>query len=164
MVRALFVEFPDDPGSWLIDNQYMFGSDILVGPLFNDDLSREMYLPPGNWIDYQTGENYSAGWHHIESGDIPIIMLIREGTVIPHIGLAQSTKFMDWSRIELAVYSDDKNEVHAMICLPDEEEARKVVLKRGPVGYEVITNPFGDKVEFSIRQKQILNGPTSRSI
>jgi alpha-D-xyloside xylohydrolase len=45
MLRALFVEFPDDPGSWLIDNQYMFGSDLLVGPLFDDHLSRDMYLP-----------------------------------------------------------------------------------------------------------------------
>ncbi len=45
MLRALFVEFPDDPGSWLIDNQYMFGSDLLVGPLFDDQASRDMYLP-----------------------------------------------------------------------------------------------------------------------
>lgn len=138
MVRALFVEFPEDPGSWLIDNQYMFGSDILVGPLFSDDLSREMYLPPGTWIDYQTGKNYSAGWHHIESGDIPIIILIRDGAVIPHIGLAQSTKFMDWSRIELAVYSDGEDEVHTLICLPDEQEAKKVVLKRESDGYKII--------------------------
>ncbi|MFO7658984.1 MAG: glycoside hydrolase family 31 protein [Bacteroidales bacterium] len=33
---ALFVEFPDDPGSWLIDNQYLFGSDILVAPMFEN--------------------------------------------------------------------------------------------------------------------------------
>ncbi|MBL7110516.1 MAG: alpha-xylosidase [Bacteroidales bacterium] len=153
MVRALFVEFPEDPGSWLIDNQYMFGSDILVGPLFSDDLSREMYLPPGTWIDYQTGKNYSAGWHHIESGDIPIIILIRDGAVIPHIGLAQSTKFMDWSRIELAVYSDGEDEVHTLICLPDEQEAKKVVLKRESDGYKIFANPFGDKIVFNIAER-----------
>nr|HPR32181.1 glycoside hydrolase family 31 protein [Prolixibacteraceae bacterium] len=34
MLRALFVEYPDDPGAWLIDNQYLFGSDIMVAPLF----------------------------------------------------------------------------------------------------------------------------------
>ena len=32
MVRALLVEFPDDPGAWLVEDQYMFGSQILVAP------------------------------------------------------------------------------------------------------------------------------------
>jgi alpha-D-xyloside xylohydrolase len=30
-----------------------------------------VYLPPGTWIDYQTGKNYSGGWQHIEAGKIP---------------------------------------------------------------------------------------------
>ena len=33
MLRALFIEYPDDPGSWLVDNEYLFGSDFLVAPL-----------------------------------------------------------------------------------------------------------------------------------
>ena len=33
MLRALFIEYPNDPGSWLIDDEYLFGSDMLVAPL-----------------------------------------------------------------------------------------------------------------------------------
>jgi alpha-D-xyloside xylohydrolase len=33
MVRALLVEFPDDPGAWLVEDEYMFGSQMLVAPL-----------------------------------------------------------------------------------------------------------------------------------
>lgn len=33
MLRALFVEFPDDPGAWKVDDEYLFGSQILVAPL-----------------------------------------------------------------------------------------------------------------------------------
>ena len=37
MLRALFVEYPDDPGSWLVDDQYLFGSSILVAPLMDGE-------------------------------------------------------------------------------------------------------------------------------
>src|SRR5690606_11063083 len=40
MMRALFVEFPDDPGSWFVDDQYLFGSDMLVAPLFEQTRQR----------------------------------------------------------------------------------------------------------------------------
>mgnify|MGYP006203088667 CR=1 FL=1 len=32
-LRPLFFEFPDDPTSWLVEDQYLFGRDILVAPL-----------------------------------------------------------------------------------------------------------------------------------
>ena len=34
----------------------MFGSDLLVAPLFDEKPSRRVYLPPGDWIDYQSGK------------------------------------------------------------------------------------------------------------
>lgn len=45
MMRALFVEYPDDPGAWTVDDHYLFGSDILVAPLFEEVGSRDVYLP-----------------------------------------------------------------------------------------------------------------------
>ena len=91
MMRALFIEFPNDPGAWLVDDEYLFGTDLLVAPLFENLTKRDVYLPTGKWIDYQTGKVYSEGWHNIEAGKIPIVVMVRDGSVIPHIGLAQST-------------------------------------------------------------------------
>src|SRR3954469_23924440 len=106
MVRALFVEFPDDAGAWSVEDEYLFGSDILVAPLFETgSTGRDVYLPSGNWIDYQTGQVYSAGWHAIQAGTIPVVMLARDGAAIPHIGLAQSTAFLDWSKLEVDVFA-----------------------------------------------------------
>src|ERR1700743_953746 len=101
MVRALFVEYPNDPGSWLVDDEYLFGADMLVAPLFEDVKERDIYLPPGKWIDYQSGQEYNNGWNKIKSGPVQAIILVREGAVIPHIKLAQSTMQMDWSTLEL---------------------------------------------------------------
>jgi len=128
MVRALFVEFPDDPGAWLIDNEYLFGSSILVAPLLEEGSGRDVYLPGEKWIDYQTGKVYPAGWHHIEAGEIPVVMLVRDGTVIPHIGLAQSTAEMDWSKITLKVYSADKEVVTGLFCLPADNKLLELEL------------------------------------
>src|SRR5665647_2052192 len=49
MVRALFIEYPDDPGSWQVDDEYLFGSDILVAPLMETATTgRDVCLPPDN--------------------------------------------------------------------------------------------------------------------
>jgi alpha-D-xyloside xylohydrolase len=152
MLRALFVEFPDDPGSWLIDNQYMFGSDLLVGPLFDDANSRDMYLPPGNWIDYQTGRTYAGGWHRVEAGKIPVILLVRDGSVIPHIKLAQSTRFMDWSELELRVFASKDRAGQAWVCLPGDTAPSRIDLNYEEGAYRIATNPFGSRVRFRIVQ------------
>lgn len=150
MVRALFVEFPNDPGSWLVDDQYLFGSDILVAPLFEDNEQRNVYLPPGNWINYQTGKSYEAGWHTIEAGDIPIVMLVKKGAVIPHIDLAQSTMQMDWSELTLTVFAEDQDEVHGKICLPENDVLHQLTLERETGEYSLAEDPLRGKVEWSI--------------
>ena len=151
MLRALFVEYPDDPGSWLIDDQYLFGSDMLVAPLFEDVSSRDVYLPPGTWIDYQTDEIYTNGWHHITAGELPIVVLVREGTIIPHIALAQSTIEMDWSTLDLVVYASDAKQASGLICLPKEQELRLVSVTREEGRYSLVNDPVEGKVDWNVR-------------
>jgi len=150
MVRALFIEFPEDPGSWLIDNQYMFGSDMLVAPLFDDKNERDVYLPPGTWTDYQSGLKYNGGWHHLSAGEIPIIVLIRQGSIIPHIKLAQSTSFMDWTKIELYTFPDEKGAAEGWVVIPGEEVKQLSIITTGGKK-EIMENPFEDKVKFTIK-------------
>lgn len=151
MLRALFVEFPDDPGSWLVDNQYLFGSDIMVAPLFEESHGRDVYLPPGEWIDYQTGKIFGSGWHYIDAGKIPVIMLVRAGCAIPHIKLAQSTKYMDWSQIQLKVFSGSKNTVNSILYLPETNGIKKLNLVNKDGEFKLTENPYGNSVIFSIK-------------
>lgn len=105
MTRTMFFEFPEDEGSWYIEDQYMLGSQLLVAPLFEEEEERKVYLPPGSWVDYQTGKSYEgAGWQVIEAGTVPIILLVRGGSIIPHAPLAQSTEQIDWSSIYFEHY------------------------------------------------------------
>jgi alpha-glucosidase (family GH31 glycosyl hydrolase) len=80
MLRALFFEYPEDPVCWMIEDQYMFGEDMLVAPLMEEAPSRTVYLPPGRWVDYQNTATYEgARWHRIEAGEVPAVVLVRHG-------------------------------------------------------------------------------------
>jgi len=152
MVRALFLEFPDDPGSWLVDDEYLYGSSILVAPLLHEnETSRAVYLPPGTWIDYQTGKDYAGGWQKIAAGEIPEIILVRDGTVLPHIALAQSTAQMDWSKIELVVYAKDATTATGSIFLPGDSEAHNLTLTKNGGTFKLANDPFAGKVMWQIQ-------------
>jgi alpha-D-xyloside xylohydrolase len=152
MVRALFIEFPDDPGSWLVDDEYLFGSSILVAPLMHENATgRNVYLPPGTWIDYQTGKSYEGGWQQIEAGKLPVVMLVRDGTVIPQIALAQCTMQMDWSKLELVVFAKSATTAKGLICLPSDNELHELTLDRSGGGFSLVNDLLVGKVTWKIR-------------
>jgi alpha-D-xyloside xylohydrolase len=151
MVRALLVEFPDDPGSWDVDDEYLCGSQILVAPLLHEkETSRDVYLPPGIWVDYQSGKSFAGGWQKIEAGKIPEIILVRDGSVIPHIALAQSTAQMDWSNIELAVFAKDATTAKGLMLLPGETEAHELALTKSGGSFKLDADPLAGKVAWKI--------------
>jgi len=150
MVRALFVEYPADAGAWLIEDEYLFGSDMLVAPFFQDSLfEREVYLPGGKWIDYQTGEIYDKGWHHMKKGKIPIVILVKDGVVLPHTKLVQSTKDIDWSNIELKAYTTGSL-AKGRVCLPSDNVLQEITVEKKGNKYILRNDPFAGKVKFNI--------------
>lgn len=149
MLRALFVEFPDDPGAWKVDDEYLFGSQILVAPLLEFGMTgRTVYLPEGKWIDYQTEKVYEGGWHRIEAGSLPIIMLVRDGSVLPHLKLAQSTAEMDWSKMSLKVYSADKKQAEGLVCLPADNRIQVVKVDCGKAKPQLLNQVEGTSLSF----------------
>ena len=147
MVRALLVEYPDDPGSWNVDDEYLYGSSILVAPLMREnETGRAVYLPPGTWIDYQTGKDYAGGWQKIEAGAIPEIILVRDGAVLPHIALAQSTLQMDWSKLDLVVYAKDATTAKGLVFLPGDNDLHELTLTKENGAFKLGNDPFNGKV------------------
>lgn len=153
MLRSLFLEFPEDPGSWRIDDQYLLGTSLLVAPLLHEGVnSRDVYLPPGTWTDYQTGQSYPGGWHHIATDKLPILVLVRDGSILPHIALAQSTSQMDWSKIELVTYAKDPATARGLVALPDSKAAEEIRLSRTANTWQPTSTPFADRVTWSTRR------------
>jgi alpha-D-xyloside xylohydrolase len=152
MVRALFIEYPGDPGAWQVEDEYLFGADILVAPLLEAQTSgRDVYLPQGQWIDYQTGKVYPAGWHRIEAGRIPIVMLAREGAVIPQMQAAQSTARLDWSKLEMVVYAASSANAQGLVCLPSDHALHKVEAARRDGSFALVSDPLAGKAASAVR-------------
>lgn len=60
MMRAMVLEFQDDPNTYDMDDQYMFGDAFLVAPVYTSVNRRTVYLPEGTWFDYWTGKEYKG--------------------------------------------------------------------------------------------------------
>ncbi len=154
MMRALFVDYPKDRGAWDIDDQYLLGNDILVAPMLEDTPSRDVYLPGTHkWINYQSGEAYPPGWNHIKAGMVPAVILVRDGAAIPHISLAQSTVEMDWTSLELMVFSEDKKEADARIYLPGDTALQNLHITIANGTCALQENPYEKRVSISLARK-----------
>ncbi|MDQ3920564.1 MAG: alpha-xylosidase [Acidobacteriota bacterium] len=150
MLRALFFEYPDDPTSWTVDDEYMFGSSLLVAPLFESAGSRRVYLPPGDWIDYQTGKVYAgARWHEITAGQIPVVLLVKNHSVVPHVRVAQSTSEIDWKNVELRVFSTDDAAAGGLFALP-QGRLQSLNLSGSPAGYTLQSDPLRGQVKWQV--------------
>lgn len=106
MFRALQVEFPEDPGVWQIEDEYMFGKDFLVAPLLTQTRKRSVYLPAGQeWVNYQSGKTYAPGWHTLTpDGELDCIIMVRKGAEIPTVKPALSTSRIDKSTLKTVKY------------------------------------------------------------
>jgi alpha-D-xyloside xylohydrolase len=151
MLRALFLEYPDDPTSWMIEDEYLFGSDLLVAPMIEAGNDRHVYLPPGSWVDYQTGKVYrGAQWLRIAPGRIPVVLLVKDHSVIPHAQVAQSTAEMNWKEIELRVFSTDRGAATGLFALPG-ESLQTLRLESSPQGFALKDDPLRGRVKWQIK-------------
>ncbi|HKQ05878.1 MAG TPA: TIM-barrel domain-containing protein [Blastocatellia bacterium] len=152
MLRTLFFEYPDDPTAWLIEDQYMLGSDLLVAPLIEAGNSRRVYLPPGAWIDYQSGNVYTGGgWHQLTAGAIPIILLVKNHAVIPHAAIAQNTAAIDWKNIELRVFSTDTSQATGQFAMP-QGSLQTLKLDGSAQGFALKDDPLKGRVTWQIKR------------
>ena len=84
MMRAMVLEFPDDPGCAHLERQYMLGPDLLVAPVFSDEGDVAYYVPEGTWTHFLSGETVTGPrWVRERHGFLSVPLLVRPGAVIP---------------------------------------------------------------------------------
>jgi alpha-D-xyloside xylohydrolase len=84
MIRAMMLEFPDDPTCDTLDRQYMLGDSLLAAPVFSSDGMVQYYVPEGTWTNYLSGEKVQRpGWVREKHGYTSLPLLVKPGAVIP---------------------------------------------------------------------------------
>jgi len=103
-LRSLLFHSPQDPMSWVVDDQFLCGSSLLVCPVMNDRGIRDVYLPEGSWIDFWTGENLT-GPRMLKDVKMPLDRLplycLKDAEIPVYPEKVQSTDEMDMSKTEL---------------------------------------------------------------
>ena len=97
IVRAMFLEYPEDAYAYSRNMQYQFllGANVLVAPIYKNtvadaegnDVRNHIYLPDQEevWIDYLTGEKYPGG-QVLNNFAAPLWKLpvfVKNGTILP---------------------------------------------------------------------------------
>ncbi|HWP39957.1 MAG TPA: alpha-xylosidase, partial [Tepidisphaeraceae bacterium] len=83
VMRAMVLEFADDPACLYLDRQYMLGSSLLVAPVFREDNIAEYYLPPGRWVSL-TGHQVLVGgrWYREKVDFMHLPLFVRENSIV----------------------------------------------------------------------------------
>src|SRR5258708_18202226 len=85
MVRALWLHHPNDQKAVACGDQYLWGKNVLVAPVFEKGAStRRVYLPVGGWYDFWTQERLEGGREinrHVDLDTTPLY--IRAGSILP---------------------------------------------------------------------------------
>ncbi|MBW5449262.1 family 31 glucosidase [Cohnella sp. CFH 77786] len=81
-MRPLFYDFPKDSETWNVEDQYMYGPDLLVAPILHAGArTRKVYLPAGaDWINAFSGETHEGGqWIECDAPLEVIPLFLRSG-------------------------------------------------------------------------------------
>src|SRR5438552_9068417 len=83
-MRPLMLEYPQDERTYNIDDEFLFGSDLLVAPvLLEAATQRGVYLPAGDWYDFWSGEHFTGGkWISFPVTMASIPIFVRGGAFI----------------------------------------------------------------------------------
>ncbi|MET8545342.1 alpha-xylosidase [Kitasatospora sp. NPDC004799] len=106
VMRAMVLEFPDDPAAAALDRQYLLGDDLLVAPVFTEDGTVEYYVPEGTWTNLLTGDQVTGPrWVRERHGFHTLPLLVRPDAVIP-LGADDQRPVSAWAEgVELRVHA-----------------------------------------------------------
>ncbi|WP_086617102.1 alpha-glucosidase [Erythrobacter tepidarius] len=73
--RALFLHYPQDAETFTLQDQFLYGQDVMVAPVIAAGArERRVYLPQGAWRHLWSGRDYPPGWHSVAAplGEPPV--------------------------------------------------------------------------------------------
>ncbi len=151
LMRALVIEFQEDPTVWNIGDQFMFGDSMMVCPIFTADGRRKIYFPrlgkQGVWTDWWTGKTYEGGrWMDWESSIETMPLFLRDGAIVPMGPLMNYVGEKPLDEIEVVVAAHSGNGC-TMAAIPAGKEQIKIAFETRDGKSELVV-PKNSKIRF----------------
>lgn len=124
VARPLFFEFPFDRQTYSIDEQFLWGSALMIAPvLVEDTLHVEIYLPSSLWYNYYSFELVSTGgeWVDLPAPLDTIPLLLRGGHIIPSQSPNVTATSSRLNPFHLLVSLDENKQAYGQLYLDDGE-------------------------------------------
>lgn len=125
VARALFIEFPDDPNTYEVDEQFMWGSALLFSPaLYEGQTEVRAYVPKGTWYDLITSRRYDqlqGGYQLFTASMNRVNVLLRGGHILPLQQPAETVSVSRKNPISLLVAPDKLMKAEGMLFWDDGE-------------------------------------------
>ena len=84
LVRPLYLMHPGDEQSYRHPDEYYFGDAMLVAPIVDSSGIRDVYLPPGEWVDYFSGVRHQGGTTIRDTCSLETMpAFVHAGSIIP---------------------------------------------------------------------------------
>jgi alpha-glucosidase len=102
----MLYEYPQDPETANLGDQFMLGSQLLVAPVVKAGArAREVWLPKGEWTDFWTSQRIKGGRYHLAQAPMDTLPLyLKEGAILPLWKEASSTSKRDRSFLSLDLH------------------------------------------------------------
>ncbi|MGC4069512.1 MAG: alpha-xylosidase [Polyangiaceae bacterium] len=150
MMRAMVLEFPEDPTCRYLDRQYVLGSALVVAPVFHDTAA-EYYLPEGRYVGLLDGRGLDGSrWYSETHGFMSLPVLLRPNAIVPMSAETTQVDY-DYARNVTLVFGvlDGKTELECQLFDHVGQPTEQYVVEQKP-GFVRITNRQG-ATDFSVQ-------------
>lgn len=84
MMRPLIYDFQTDPNVIDLEDEYLFGDQLLIAPFMEENITtRKVYLPKGQWYDFFTNKCYEGKQWYISDEESRMPVYVKSGASIP---------------------------------------------------------------------------------
>ena len=146
LARPLVFDYPSDPTTFHVDDEYLLGPDLLVAPMFKPRGVRDIYLPTGGWYDYWSDRRLDgARWMRYGAELETLPLFVRAGAVLPMGPDLQYANERRWDPLSFDVYpggdgtselelSDNRRRLRFLLTV----DGGRVLLEGGPLDYAAV--------------------------
>jgi len=122
VIRPLLLEFPEDENTYNIDEQFMWGSGLMIVPiLYPNVTTTSAYFPEGIWYNAVTGQQMNSSGEKVSLEILleDIYLSVKGGIIITSQIPAQNTQASRKNPFILAVALDDKQKAEGEMFWDD---------------------------------------------
>lgn len=156
MMRAMMMEFPDDPACDYLDRQYMLGDNVMVAPVFTEAGDVQFYLPEGRWTHlWHNDELDGSRWHKQQHSFLSLPVYVRDSTLL---ALGNNDQRPDYAWHEgTAFHLFNLQDGHEAVCeVPDADGSVIFTLKAARTGNTITVTGTGEAKNWTLCLRNIV--------